>query len=432
MAILLDAVKILVTGTNTTLDNGEFAISSSAIREMAKLIPSAVFSVGSTQPFIDSKRWRDALRGDVACLRLISGITTPRVSRSIRSVSLVIRYIPACLGADLCLDISGDGYSDLTEGGIVSTLTHSTQLLIAIFQRKKVAVFSQSIGPFFHTLSKLIAKLVLNKTDLIIVREPITFEYLRRLGIRKSKLVMAADAAFLLPSIPKHVAESIIAKESGKISEKPLIGIVTSQIIYKWMFPNCKDLGKKYNLYTESMAKIVDHVVEKFNSNVLLISQCIGRYARHDDRIAAEEVFRKVNRKERVIVVHGMYSPQEIKGLIGCCELVISAKMHSAIAAATMGIPLVVLSYSSKTLGIFGGRLGSPELVVYAGNSKPEELFTEIVSRVDSVWRDRKAISRKLSAKSAEEKKQALRGIFLVVNLLSNVKIHARRDPCDS
>ena len=55
------AVRILITGTNTTLDTGESAMASMAVKSLKLVFPNAHFVVGSTQKNIDSERWRRML-----------------------------------------------------------------------------------------------------------------------------------------------------------------------------------------------------------------------------------------------------------------------------------------------------------------------------------------------------------------------------------
>ena len=115
------AMRILITGTNTTLDNGESAMSSSAIKSFKKVFPTAEFVIGSTQKKIDAARWRRMLPEESRSFKIVGGTDSARVPRSLRAILVILKYLPEFLLADLCLDISGDGYSDLTQFRVASS-----------------------------------------------------------------------------------------------------------------------------------------------------------------------------------------------------------------------------------------------------------------------------------------------------------------------
>jgi polysaccharide pyruvyl transferase WcaK-like protein len=293
-------------------------------------------------------------------------------------------------------------------------------LLIGILLRKPVVVYAQSIGPFETVLTRFLARFVLNKVSLIIVRESISENYLNINRISRPDVVLTSDSAFLLDPISPIEAKSILAKEGVDVENRPIFGVAMSQIIHRWMFPDCRDSRRKYELYTDTMARVADYLVERFDSTVILLSQCIGKFARHDDRIAAMETYRKVVHPDRVKVILGQYTPSELKGVIGCCQLMVSSKMHSAIAAVTMLVPTVVLAYSYKTQGIFGRKLGMTHLIVDVRHSNSKTLFEEITEKIDHAWSSRKRISNVLHEKVNIEKKQAIRSAILAAGLIAD------------
>lgn len=68
---------------------------------------------------------------------------------------------------------------------------------------------------------------------------------------------------------------------------------------------------------------------------VVLMPQCIGSFARHDDRIAMKHVYLKVKNPDKMVMIQDDYVPQEIRGIIAQCKLMVTAKMHAAIAAVS-------------------------------------------------------------------------------------------------
>ena len=409
-------IKILVTGTNTTLDNGEAAISSTAIKGLMDVVGNVEFAIGSTDRKTDCERWRKMLPKENSSINVF-GIDSPKIPRSVRAMLLVVLYFPMCWKADVCLDISGDGYSDVTQHGMFGTISHSIQLLIGILLGKPVIVYAQSIGPFKNRLTRFLARFALNGVDLVTVREDLTEKYLERLGVNRTKLMLTGDSAFLLEPVSPQEAESILAHEHICSGDHVLAGMAVSRIIHRWAFPNCKR-SAKYDTYTDVMAKIADYMVERLGAIVILISQTGGDSARHDDQIAAVHVWKKTRNKDCVKVILGQYVPQEIKGIIGHCQLMVSSKMHSAIAAASMFVPTVVLAYSHKTHGIFGERLGLEKLIVDLTELDSDEVLAQTRSKIDLAWESKDEITHSLRERVAVEKKRALMNVHVVADFL--------------
>jgi len=82
------------------------------------------------------------------------------------------------------LDLSGDTISDdygkLTIFGLLYDV-----IIYKCLLKKPYIIYAQSLAPFNSILTKIAAKLAFNLIDLIIVREKITAQYLKNLGIEE-------------------------------------------------------------------------------------------------------------------------------------------------------------------------------------------------------------------------------------------------------
>lgn len=63
---------------------------------------------------------------------------------------------------------------------------------------KPVMVCSATIGPYQGRFLRRLASYVLNKTDIITLREEYSQNYLSTLGVTKPRIYLSADLAFLL------------------------------------------------------------------------------------------------------------------------------------------------------------------------------------------------------------------------------------------
>jgi polysaccharide pyruvyl transferase WcaK-like protein len=314
--------------------------------------------------------------------------------------------------ADMIVDLSGDTLSD----NHAFSLFNIFGIFIGKFLEKKIVVFSQSIGPFKKTTRSL-ARFCLNKVDLIVIRDDITKNYLLEIGVNVPSIYLAAEIAFLLkPASPSKVQE-ILSKEDVNPNEErsPLIGIGTSALI-------SKTLNSKNNFYVLLMAKISDYLIEKLNAQVLFISHVIipPNYDSIDDRSVAEKICLLIRNKSRIKMIKGDYSPEELKGIIGQCDLFIGARMHSNIASTSMHVPTVALSWSHKYRGIMR-MLEQEEYVCDVRNTSLDELL----SKITHSWSNRNEIRNKLASKTAELERSALYSCRLIKMLIRPVPAHA-------
>jgi polysaccharide pyruvyl transferase WcaK-like protein len=321
--------------------------------------------------------------------------------------------------SDIIVDLSGDSLSDEGSYSIFSLLF----ILVGIFLKKKIAIYSQSIGPFKKIMVPL-ARFCLNRADLIVVRENETMSILKKMGVYNPNVYLAAEIAFLLKSAPPEKVHEILLKEG--INEKnayPLVGIGTSALIDR-VFES------KNESYVAFMAKIADYLVENINAQILLIPHVIipPKYGPYDDRYIARKIYQTARNKDRINPIEGDYSPEELKGIVGECELFIGARMHSNIAATSMHVPTVALGWSHKYYGIMK-MLGQEKYVcdVWTAN------FSELVSKISDAWHNRDEIRKRLASRTTELEKSALHGAMLVKKLLKPTSpeqpIFGRRTP---
>lgn len=409
-------LRVLITGTNTTLDNGESAMASMAIKSLKQVFPNAHFVVGSTQKSIDSERWRRMLPAESMDITLVGAPSSARIPRTFRALLVILRYLPEFFMTDVCVDISGDGYSDATQYRLASSFTHSIQLLDGVMSRKPVVICAQSLGPFETKLTRFMARFVINKVSLVTVREEVSGNYLKSLGVNKPVVAVTGDFAFLLEPVSHEEARRLLSSENVNTGNHVLVGLVLSEIISKWAFPDVEDLNEKYILYVETMAKVADYLVDKLGATVILMPQCSGSYARHDDRVAMRRVYQKVKHQSSVVMINGDYVPGEIRGIIAECKLVVTAKMHAAIAAVSTYVPVVVLAYSFKTQGIFGKKLGLDDAIVDVREYNSKELLATLQEKIEYVWASRYRVIENLHVKIPLEREHALLNAKLVAD----------------
>ncbi len=420
--------NILLINTNCSWNKGSAAQVISTKRTLSKFISNANFALVSARPELDSKLCaiHDIEVIDFSFSAWGRGSKIQRLLYDGRLLYYLLRCILWSIlckiglnvhklidedilreytKSDLIVDLSGDTLSDKNIHSMFSILG----ILLAIFLKKKIAIFSQSIGPF-KKITIPLARFCLKRVDLIVVRENVTKNYLKDIGVNNPSTYLAAEIAFLLEPAPPKKIQEIILKESINTNRRngALIGVGPSTRI------------SKNRAYVAIMAKIADYLVEKFNAQVVFISHVIipPKYSAHsyDDRSVAKEIYQLARNKNGIKLIKGDYSPEELKGIIGRCDLFIGARMHSNIASTSMHVPTIALAWSHKYHGIMK-MLGQEKYVCDIETAK----FNEIIPKIIDAWCNRDEIMKKLASKTTELERSALYSARLVERLIEPI-----------
>jgi colanic acid/amylovoran biosynthesis protein len=297
----------------------------------------------------------------------------------------------------------------LTEDyGVHVAYSHYLPILTGLALRKPIAVCAQSIGPFKWT--RALSRRILNRVQLVTARDPITYEYLRSMGVDNPSLRLTADMAFLLERAPKSRVDEILRAEGIDLKAGPVLGVSVSGLIrakYESSNP-----AAKVTPFEQFFAQLIDSVAAKLGCQVLFVAHVTGPSSSKDDRLVAKAVQARMSRPAWVLT--GDYDPRELKAIISGTQLFFGARMHANIAALSSGVPTVAISYSHKTQGIMD-LLQQRERVVSIGSLTREQCEAQLVS----AWEAREEIRRSLEARMPEVATLARENIALLRGLLA-------------
>ena len=93
---------------------------------------------------------------------------------------------------------------------------------------KIVAIFPQSIGSFENTVIRKVVRYVLNKCDLVLPRDKISLQNVKKLGIQNNKVYLVPDVAINQPYIESEKARHLLKEEGVNLDKQPIIGITIS------------------------------------------------------------------------------------------------------------------------------------------------------------------------------------------------------------
>jgi polysaccharide pyruvyl transferase WcaK-like protein len=317
---------------------------------------------------------------------------------------------------DIVLDLSSDSLNEYY--GLVYPLFSLFQLDLMLLSKKKIVVCPASIGPFKNHVMKRLVGRVLSKTDLVIAREETTLDFLREIGVTEHKLHCAADLAFLFEPVSKESAVEIVSSLGIHFGGRPLIGVAPSSEIFRYCFNNIAEPQRKYETYVRLMTRVTDFIVETLGADVILIPHFVfpNEFIKNDT-IASQDIYSQLKNKARVHILSTDYRANEVKGVIAICEMVVSCRMHAAIAAASSAVPTVALSFGHKFHSVLGKMMGQDRCIV-----KTDADYLTVLSNLEQTilytWENRFLIREELAQKCLVVKEKALSSFVKVKALL--------------
>ena len=216
-------------------------------------------------------------------------------------------------------------------------LFHLYSIFFAVLLKKKTVIYGQSIGPFKNKLNAYLTKLVLNKVDLITVRDRTSKKWLKKIGVNAPKVYVTADEAFLFQPASGERVDEILSNEGIKRDPSPLIGVN----VRKWFSLDSNNPAGEYKRYVKAMAECINYLIEKLNATVIFIPQSPGEA----DTGAEKDISQMIGKQEKLKIINS-YPPEEMKGIIGKMDLFIGTHMHSSIFSLSMNVPSIIIAYS--------------------------------------------------------------------------------------
>jgi len=433
--------KILIIGVCTAdlgameRQLGNAAILISTISMLKKYIPDADISTSmqlsedfcekyKIKSLKDKRFWRIGPRGTMESLIDLFRASLWRLFKKIGiQVKILIKSkrIKEYMKADVILDFDGDIYSS-NEMSRYRLIKHSADLLTARLVGKPVIIFASTLGPFSPGPILSLIKFTLNKLTLILSREQISSDYLEKIGVKKELIKTTACPAFLLKPVSKKRAEQLLKIENININDKPLIGMTIAEANMS------SGLGKMHQEENELIPfkTVIDYLTDKLGATVLLIPHVYRadiintssiKFSPSPDFKIAEQLYqmtRKNKLRNKIKLIRGYYSPSEVKGLIGQCDLHISGRLHSAVAAWSQCVPTIGIAYSPKFYGF--SRFVNQEKYVCGSNDA-----NDIILKIKDGWQNKKQISAELKQRMLQVEKISLLNAELVKNVIKNI-----------
>jgi colanic acid/amylovoran biosynthesis protein len=348
--------KILIAGHDTFHNKGCQALVFTTTQMMRQAFPNASFTIFSWEPEYDEPIFR-ASYPDIECdfikhrfqagefstrnrlwlfLRNALNLNTDRILQVNQS------FYHAMKDSDLVVISGGDILADYGDEAIQH---YFFQIAVALALRKPVFVFAQSISRYKSDEMLQFARSYLNKVSVITVREKVSFEYLKEIGIT-APYYLVADPAFTLVPCSTQRLQKIAECEHLPLENKFLVGFSASQT-----GTSCSE--REHHGFLKIIAAVCDKLIERYEATIIFVPHVTyPNDQTNDDRKVAQAVKGLMKNQQNVFSIEGDYSCAELKAVISKCSLFIGARTHATIASTSTFVPTIALAYSVKAYGI--------------------------------------------------------------------------------
>jgi polysaccharide pyruvyl transferase CsaB len=359
---------IAILGYYGYRNSGDEAILNSTIQSMRAVDPDVSFAVFSKKP---GKTIRDHEVNSIHRFNLLRAIGILKKTR---------------------LFLAGGGNLIQDNTSTRSILYYLYMLGLARRCGAKTMLFANGIGPIVRNINRKLVIRTLNRLDAITLREPVSFDELKSMGVDKPPIHITSDPAIMLESAPDSAVDELI-KAEGIPADKPLVGIS----VRKWA-----DLS-----YLEEIAAIADFCAESLGAHPVFIPM---QYP--SDLNICRSVMDRMRSQASVIARD--YPPEYILGFTGRLSLMIGMRLHSLIYAACRGVPMLGMIYEPK-VDAFLKEVSQPST-----GSLLKMDHDHVTGLLREIWANREKISEELKCSRNALLELSRRNVEIAFNLLKS------------
>ena len=364
-----DHPRITLLGNNSGRNLGDAAILSSILESLSQRLPDAEFFVPSIAP-----RWTEQHYGAKYRVKAVD------VMPWTLSVRLLGLPTLRCLAkSDIALICDGIIFGKKLFNPAFNYLITLVFLVpLARVLGCKVVCFNCGIGPFPGRLSKWCARIVMNGSDLLTMRENDSRALAEEIGVTKP-IEITGDSAFINPVSSRERGVEILRAE-GLDPERPILAVNVTSYIDTWLTPD-ERVGVKRDLIAE-IGEGIRRTRGRLGGAVQTAVFCTQPM---DDAVCR----RLSGIIEGPQISNDRYLSHDIQAAMRECGLLVGMRFHSLILASAVGVPIVGLVYAPKVRGYM--RLLKAERY----SIELAELDAErLAERLAEAWNQRREIQR--------------------------------------
>lgn len=296
--------EILISGYYGFRNSGDDALLSAIIKDIKRYKESPNITVLSSNPKETAKTYG---------VRAISRINPFSILSHMKRAEMLI---------------SGGGTLIQDRTSTKSLWYYLTVISAALRYNLKVMLYANGIGPLNGRDNIKRTVRILNRVDLITLRDEASKELLEKIKVTEPPVIVTADPALNLTGSSEETGRKIL-KDAGVPSGKKLIGIS----VRRW--------GELGSGFEDTIALACDYIRDKYDYYPVFIPMQMSK-----DYAISINILNKM--KGRASILGEKYTVDETLAVTGCMDMCIGMRLHTLIYAAVKSTPLIGLVYDPK------------------------------------------------------------------------------------
>ncbi len=361
--------KILISGYYGFNNSGDDAILKAIVNELKKENDNIEITALSRNPDDTRKKYH------VKAINRFS----------------ITNIIKEMLNSDLFISGGGSLLQDITSTR--SIIYYIALIYIAKILNKQVMIYANGIGPIKRRFNRRLVKKVLEKVDLITLRDIKSKQTIEELDVNNKNVFVTADPVFTLKASDNDRIVSILESENVPLDKK-LIGIC----IRDW---------KNTNTIEKVLPRTIEYIKENYDVEIVFIPM---HYP--DDLNISQKIINMSNHK--CYIISNKYPIEDVMGIVKELDLIIAMRLHSLIYAAVQAVPMVGIVYDPKVEG-FMNTIGMKSLC------NLESLETvDLCSIIDNLWNNKDKVKKELEQKREESYIKSQENAKMAIDMLKS------------
>jgi colanic acid/amylovoran biosynthesis protein len=279
----------------------------------------------------------------------IAKILNPFSKKLKRAVIQSSKLLNEIYEADLVIDFSGDIFGDYAKP--LKFVEGCVKIWLSKKLNKKVAMIISSPGPFKKWWRRKLALSIMNRVDLITNREPISTEIIKNMGVENENIHTTSCPSYFFKGYSKEMGRELLQNYNFNNPEKILGFIITG-----WNMPEAPYTKiPRSESEIKSFVELIESIIEKLGYDVLIMSHSNrlinGEIQHGNDYYIAEQIYNAVNisgNKGSIHLLREAYDAKTTKAIVSNFNILISGRLHGAVAGLTQLIPTIILDYGHE------------------------------------------------------------------------------------
>lgn len=255
-----------------------------------------------------------------------------------------------------------------------------------------VMLYGNGIGPINKPANRKAAARVLNKADVITLRDPDSAELLKEMNVTKPKILVTADPAL---NLNKDVSEFDLMTKMSLFSA----GLKPGEKYFCLSVRTWKDMGNA----TDAFVRICNIGREKFGLTPVLIPMQF-----ENDLPVSAEIAKRAG---RCVIIPRPLAGSEILSILNGAEAVIAVRLHMLVFGTLTGTPVLGANYDPKVRSFcrYTG-LDCIDTNDFADGSYVEKVY--------SFFDNREKIAEQMNARMPELKQKAFENAKIAAEMI--------------